>query len=201
MNMKIVGLASLNSEIVEDDVDILPTFIPLTPAFAREALAHGGLSSAVSFGITTSGGAATVPLVEREIARVAPRGDQVTDHALTPVVAKADRALKPISIALGVFGAVALSPPCSSPPNSWRAGCAPTATTCGSSGPWAPTRPTPLLDGLIGLEAALRARVGAGRGRGGRRCPPCRHSARSRPSIRTPASPGTGPSSVSGSSH
>ncbi len=28
MNMKIVGLASLSSEIVEDDVDILPTFIP-----------------------------------------------------------------------------------------------------------------------------------------------------------------------------
>jgi hypothetical protein len=108
INMKIVGLASLNSEIVEDDVDILPTFIPLTPAFAREALVHGGLSSAVSFGIKTSGGSSTVPLVEREVARLAPPGVQVTDHALTPVVAKADRALKPISIALGVFGAVAL---------------------------------------------------------------------------------------------
>jgi hypothetical protein len=108
MNMKIVGLASLSSEVVEDDVDILPTFIPLTPAFAREAIAHGGMASAVSFGVKTSGGAATVPLVEREIASVAPRGDQVTDHDLTPVVAKADRALKPISIALGVFGGVAL---------------------------------------------------------------------------------------------
>ena len=40
MNMKIVGLASLNSEIVEDDVDVLPTFIPLTPAFTEELLAH-----------------------------------------------------------------------------------------------------------------------------------------------------------------
>ena len=108
MNMKIVGLASLSSEIVEDDVDILPTFIPLTPAFAREAVAVGDLSTAVTFGIKTSGGAATVPIIEREIAGVAPRGDQVTDHALMPVVAKADRALKPISIALGVFGAVAL---------------------------------------------------------------------------------------------
>ena len=108
MNMKIVGLASLSSEIVEDDVDILPTFIPLTPAFAREAVAHGDFSTAVTFGIKTSGGAATVPIVEREVAGVAPRGDQVTDHALTPVVGKADRALKPISIALGVFGAVAL---------------------------------------------------------------------------------------------
>jgi MacB-like periplasmic core domain/FtsX-like permease family len=108
VNMKIVGLASLSSEVVEDDVDILPTFIPLTPAFGREALAHGGMSSAVTFGVKTSGGASTVPLVEHEIAGLAPRGDQVTDHALTPVVAKADRALKPISIALGVFGAVAL---------------------------------------------------------------------------------------------
>jgi putative ABC transport system permease protein len=108
VNMKIVGLASLNSEIVEDDVDTLPTFIPLTPAFAREALAHGGLSTALTFGIQTRGGAATVPLVEREIAKLAPPGAQVTNHELAPVVAKADRALKPISIALGVFGAVAL---------------------------------------------------------------------------------------------
>ncbi len=55
VNMKIVGLASLSSEVVEDDVDILPTFIPMTPAFAREALAHGGLSTAVSFGIQDNG--------------------------------------------------------------------------------------------------------------------------------------------------
>ncbi len=46
----------LNSEIVEDDVDILPTFIPLTPAFTREALAVGNLSGALTFGIKTSGG-------------------------------------------------------------------------------------------------------------------------------------------------
>jgi hypothetical protein len=108
MNMKIVGLASLNSEIVEDDVDVLPTFIPLTPAFTRVALDHGKLSTAVSFGIKTSGGPSTVPLVEREIAHLTPPGDQVTDHALAPVVAKADRSLKPISIALSVFGAIAL---------------------------------------------------------------------------------------------
>jgi hypothetical protein len=108
MNMKIVGLASLNSEIIEDDVDTLPTFIPLTPAFTRRALEVGGLSTAMSFGITTRGGSATVPLVESEIARLAPPGSQVTNHELAPVVAKADRALKPISIALGVFGGVAL---------------------------------------------------------------------------------------------
>ena len=107
-NMKIVGFASLNSQIVEDDVDILPTFIPLTPAFAKEALARPGMSSAVSFGLKTTGGSTDVPLVEREITRLAPPGAQVTYHELTPVVAKADRALKPISIALAVFGGIAL---------------------------------------------------------------------------------------------
>ena len=110
VNLKLVGLASLNSEIVEDDVDTLPTFIPLTPAFAREVLARKGeeFGGALVFGIQTKGGAATVPLVQREIAALIPPGVVSTDHALSPVVAKADRSLKPIAIALGVFGALCL---------------------------------------------------------------------------------------------
>ncbi len=109
-NMKLVGLATLNSEIVEDDVDTLPTILPLTPAFAREVLARKGeqFSGALVFGIQTSGGTATVPAVQREIAALIPPGVISTDHVLVPVVAKADRSLKPISIALGVFGMVAL---------------------------------------------------------------------------------------------
>ena len=35
---KLVGLATLSSEIVEDDIDRVPTFIILTPALAREVL-------------------------------------------------------------------------------------------------------------------------------------------------------------------
>ncbi len=110
VNLKLVGLASLNSAIVQDDVDTLPTILPLTPAFARQLLAHKGeqFTGALIFGIQTKGGTATVPLVEREVAALIPPGVISTSHALTPVVAKADRSLKPISIALGVFGAVAL---------------------------------------------------------------------------------------------
>ena len=109
-NMRLVGLASLNSEIVEDDVDTLPTFLPLTPAFAKELLAHTNeqFSGALVYGIQTVGGTATVPAVEREVNRLIPPGVISTDHLLAPVVAKADRSLKPISIALGVFGGVAL---------------------------------------------------------------------------------------------
>ncbi len=110
IDLKLVGLAVLNSQIVQDDVDSLPTILPLTPAFAREVIAQKGqaFSGALVFGIKTKGGAATVPAVEREVATLIPAGVIATDHALVPVVAKADRALKPISIALGVFGGIAL---------------------------------------------------------------------------------------------
>ena len=37
---KLVGLATLSSEIVEDDIDRVPTFIIMTPALAREVLAY-----------------------------------------------------------------------------------------------------------------------------------------------------------------
>ena len=73
-------------------------------------LAHKGeqFTGALIFGIQTKGGAATVPAVEREIGALIPPGVISTDHVLVPVVTKADSSLKPISIALGVFGAIAL---------------------------------------------------------------------------------------------
>jgi len=109
-DLKLVGLATLNSGIVQDDVDNLPTLTPLTPAFAREVLARHGeqFTGALIFGIQTKGGAVSVPAVEREVNALIPTGVIATDHALAPVVDKADRSLKPISIALGVFGAIAL---------------------------------------------------------------------------------------------
>ncbi len=109
-NFRLVGLASINSEIVEDDVDTLPTFIPLTPAFTRQVLAHKNeqFSGALTFGIQTDGGPATVPAVERQLTALIPPGVQYAEHSIVRVAAKADAALKPISIALAVFGAVAL---------------------------------------------------------------------------------------------
>ena len=106
----LVGLAEFNSEIVEDDVDTFPTFIPLTPAFTREVFALKGQQ----FGRVDlrdpdgPGHQPRCPPVEREIGTAGPPGEISTYHALAPVMAKADRSLQPISIALGVFGAVTL---------------------------------------------------------------------------------------------
>ena len=109
ITMHLVGLAESSAQIVEDDVDTFPTFIPLTPAFTREVFARNlQLSGGLTFGIQTDRGTSLVPQVEREIARLIPPGQIYTSHALAPVTAKADRSLRPISIALGVFGAVTL---------------------------------------------------------------------------------------------
>jgi FtsX-like permease family len=109
-NAELVGLATLSSEIVEDDIDRTPTFIILTPALTREVLAHPKqqFSGAETFSIQTDDGSRDVPAVESEVAKLIPPGVITTVHATAPVIAKADRAIKPIAIALGVFGGIAL---------------------------------------------------------------------------------------------
>jgi FtsX-like permease family len=107
---RLVGLATQSSEIVEDDIDRIPTFIVLTPALAKDVFARAtqNFSDAETFGIQTDHGSRDVPKVESEVARFIPPGVITAFHATAPVVAKADRAIKPIAIALGVFGGVAL---------------------------------------------------------------------------------------------
>ncbi len=107
---KLVGLASLSSEIVEDDIDRVPTLIILTPALVKEVFAHPGQEStgAEIFSIQTDRGSRDVAAVELEIAHLIPSNAVSSVHATAPVAAKADRSLKPIGIALGVFGAIAL---------------------------------------------------------------------------------------------
>jgi len=106
---KLVGLVAFSSAIIEDDIDRFPTFIVFTPALAKEVLAKSGQSftGAAIFGISVDHGS-RVAVVEHELARVIPTGVPSGLHATAPVAGKADRTLKPIAIALGVFGGIAL---------------------------------------------------------------------------------------------
>lgn len=107
---KLVGLVAFSSAIIEDDIDRFPTLIVCTPALATEVLTNPGQSftGAATYGIKVGDGSKNVGVVEQELARIIPTGLQSTLHATAPVAAKADRTLKPIAIALGVFGGVAL---------------------------------------------------------------------------------------------
>jgi hypothetical protein len=108
IDAKLVGLVQLNNAIVQDDIDRLPTFIFFTPALGQEIVADGGQGEggAVTYGLQVDGGNAGVAKVEREFNAV-PTRSTAAFHAISPVEAKVDRTVKPIAIALGVFGAVA----------------------------------------------------------------------------------------------
>ncbi|MGP0031684.1 MAG: ABC transporter permease [Acidimicrobiales bacterium] len=106
----IVGLVDFNNGIVQDDIDRTPTIIVFTPALAREVLADlkVSFSAATTYGLQLDHGSGDVLAVEHELARVIPTSSTHSFHASAPVASKADRALKPIAIALAMFGLVAL---------------------------------------------------------------------------------------------
>jgi hypothetical protein len=109
IDAKLVGLVQLNNAIVQDDIDRLPTFIIFTPALGQEVVADGGKveGGAITYGLQVDGGNAGVAKVEREFAALVPVRSTAAFHAIAPVQAKVDRTVKPIAIALGVFGLVA----------------------------------------------------------------------------------------------
>ncbi|HVA05331.1 MAG TPA: hypothetical protein VNG12_01180, partial [Acidimicrobiales bacterium] len=110
LNAKIVGFIDLSSSVVEDDIDQVPTIVVCTPALARKLLADptAPFSSVFTYSLQLTGGARHLVAVEREVERVIPANATFSVHAVAPIAAKADRAVKPIAIALGVFGAIAL---------------------------------------------------------------------------------------------
>jgi len=110
IDARLVGLVQVSNAIVQDDTDQFPTFIFFTPALGRQVLAGDsgqGIAGAVIYGLQLERGNSGVAAVEREFSRLVPRGTIDQFHATGPVGAKVDRTLKPLAIALGVFGAVA----------------------------------------------------------------------------------------------
>ena len=103
----LVGLVQVSNAIVQDDIDRFPTFVFFTPALGQEIVANGGQAGAITYGLQLDHGNGDVNEVEREFASAAPPGNTYGFHAIAPVEAKVDRTVKPLAIALGVFGGVA----------------------------------------------------------------------------------------------
>jgi len=104
----LVGIVVLNNEVVEDDVDRSEGFVLLTPALIREA-GEASLAETIPalYALQLGRGGRDVPAVEREIIRLVPRGSVYNFHVTSRVVAEVELAIKPESVALGAFGAVA----------------------------------------------------------------------------------------------
>jgi ABC-type antimicrobial peptide transport system permease subunit len=105
IDLKVVGIVVLNNAIVQDAVDALGAeAVVFTPAFDREFRQCCSYFSGTL--IQVDGGSSGAAAVTAELRRFMGKGgDFATENPV--ILAKAERAIKPESIALGVFGAIA----------------------------------------------------------------------------------------------
>jgi hypothetical protein len=102
----LVGIVEFNTEIIEDDVDRRPTNVLYTPALTRSLLAAGAVQG-TWYAMQLVNGDRDISAVEQALLGMIPP-DQVPNFRVTSITdAKVERAIRPESIALGVFGAIA----------------------------------------------------------------------------------------------
>ena len=106
IDIRVVGKAVFSKEVVQDDVDTgVNGGVLFTPALTRRLT-----QCCVNFSesaIQVDGGSRNVAAVEAEIEQTLPKGFPVVFYVTALTEAKAERAIKPESIALGVFGGIA----------------------------------------------------------------------------------------------
>ena len=110
VEVTIVGYGVSNDAVVTDDVDAGGSFLILfTPAFTKSFLACCARATPDT-GIQVTGGSRNLSAVEAGIAHIWQQAGLRTTppfYVTSVTEAKAERAIKPDSIALGVFGAIA----------------------------------------------------------------------------------------------
>ena len=101
----VVGIALWNGSIIEDDVDQSgePNNL-FTPALTDQLLRC--CVNYTETGIRVAGGARNIAAVQAELTPLLPKGFPAFDDAQSGVIDKAQRAIKPEALALGVFGAI-----------------------------------------------------------------------------------------------
>jgi hypothetical protein len=105
---RLVGIVVLDNQVVQDDVDRTFTFLVMTPALIRKEIALSPASATpVLYGLQLDHGSRDIPAVEREFINAVPPGSTYAFHVTSRVVAQVELAVKPESVALGAFGAIA----------------------------------------------------------------------------------------------
>jgi hypothetical protein len=109
IDARLVGLVVLNSEVVQDQVDQTPALVLFTPALARAVIADSGrgASGVTYYGLRLDHGGRDVAGVERALTRLLPPGAQYNFHTTAPVEAQVSQVVRPVAIALLVFGIIA----------------------------------------------------------------------------------------------
>ena len=106
INVRVVGKAIFSQEVVQDDIDTGRNGgVLFTPALTRRLVGCCivGTESAVQL----SGGSGDVAPAEAGIERLLPKGFPIEFYLTSLTTAKAERAIRPESISLAVFGGIA----------------------------------------------------------------------------------------------
>jgi hypothetical protein len=104
LDVKLVGTFVQPQALIQDDVDNSASQFFFTPAFTKTFLSC--CSNYTGSAVKVAGGSHWVSLVDTEIQHLLPKGFPPPSQAST-VVTKAQRAIQPEAIALGVFGLIA----------------------------------------------------------------------------------------------
>ena len=102
----LVGIGQVSNTIVRDDADLPETMMLFTPALTKPLATC--CSYLTASGLQLAHGSRDVAIVEAEIAAVLPPGVPHFFRVTSTAEVKAERAIKPESLALGVFGLIAL---------------------------------------------------------------------------------------------
>ena len=106
--VKVAGIIVLNNDVVADDIDRVYGFVVVTAALVKEAVAVSPAAGApVSYALQLRGGAGDVPAVERRVLRLLPPGASSEFHVTARVSSEVELAVRPESVALAGFGAIA----------------------------------------------------------------------------------------------
>jgi hypothetical protein len=105
---RVVGIVVVNTQLVQDDVDQTFGGVYLDRALMRKLnrLEPGALVPVI-YGIQFNHQRASIAQVERELIGVVPHGSTYEFHVTPSVTSQVELAIKPESVALGAFGAIA----------------------------------------------------------------------------------------------
>lgn len=106
IRLRLVGVSEMNTQIVQDDVDNAYGFIFLTPATISETLRYEPASAAL-YAVQLRRGATSTTAIEQQLIGLVPRGYTYQFHVTSQVTTEIELAIKPESIAIGAFGAIA----------------------------------------------------------------------------------------------
>jgi hypothetical protein len=106
-NAKLVGIVVFNNDaVVHDDVDHFASYALFTPALTRSLIAGEEFYPYFLYGLQLDHGDHDVASLEREVIKLFPTGTTYNFYLPTVAEGQVERAIKPETIAIGVFGAI-----------------------------------------------------------------------------------------------